>query len=431
VDEKGTGHASGILTTWREAPRSVKAMLLGVFVNKLAGFIQIFLVLFLTHRGFSGAQAGLALGVYAGGAVFGTFLGGALTDRLSARGATLISMTGSAVLILSILYLHMFPLLLAAVLLVSTIGQLYRPAAQTLITELTHDGRLVMVTAMYRLALNLGTTATPLIGAALVSISYNLLFWGESLAALTYALIALIALPGGSKEPAPDPEPVADTLPTASVAPAASRPTRGYLAILADWRYTVFLLAVLLMSTVYCQYTATLSLAITDGGLSMWWYSAVVSLNGFIIITCELLMTKLVQSWPLRLTTLAGFGLVAIGYGVYAIGMHPAVLVVGTLIWTLSEIIGAPTVFAYPAMAAPEHLRGRYIGAMQSFFSLGAAIGPVIGITLWNRIGQSVWLWVAVVSVAATVLGQIGIRTAAPRSETAAGPAAAEAPVAP
>jgi predicted MFS family arabinose efflux permease len=282
-----------------------------------------------------------------------------------------------------------------------------------MITELTPPSRLVLVTAMYRLGLNLGTTVTPLIGVALVSISYDLLFWGEALAALAYALIALIALPRRSR-----------TVEQAGQAhDSTDAPRGGYLAILADWRYTIFLGAVLLMSIVYCQYIATLPLAIADAGLSLWWYSAVICLNGAIVVTCELLMTKVVQNWPLRLTMLGGLGFVAIGYGIYAIAMVPAILVIGTLIWTLSEIIGAPTVFAYPGVIAPEGLRGRYIGAMQSMFGLGTALGPILGIALWNETGRWVWAWAAVVATLATVAGQIGIRPSAVQPKPAQAPA--------
>ncbi|GEM_PF-440721 len=398
----------GIRITWRETPRAARALLLGVFVNRLAGFIQIFLVLFLSHQGFSAGQAGLALGCYGGGAVVGTFVGGSLTDRLSPRSTALVSMVGSAVLIIVILNLRIYPLLVAAVFLVSTVGQLYRPMAQTLLAALTPGDRLVMVTAMYRLGLNLGTSAASLIGTALLTVSYSLLFWGEALAALAYAVIALIALPGHVTR-------LGETSEPAGAAPPrrASSGAGSYRAMLADRRYVVFLAAVFLISVVYCQYTAALPLAITRAGLNIWWYSAVVTLNALIVVTCELLMTKFVQRWPLRLTVFAGIGLVAIGYGVYAIAMVPALLIAGTLIWTLSEIIGAPTVFAYPAMAGPEHLRGRYIGAMQGLFGLGAAVGPIVGIMLWDHVGQSVWLWVAGVAALAIVAGQIGIRTTA------------------
>jgi MFS family permease len=392
--------AHGIVVTWRQLPLAVKALLLGVFINRLAAFIQIYLVLFLTHRGFSTGQAGIALGVYGAGAVLGSLLGGTLADRLTPRVATLISMGGSAVLIVSILYVRPYALILVAVTLVSLVAQMFRPAAQALITETVPVQRLVMVTAMYRLAINLGTTATPLLGAALLAVSYNLLFWGEAVAALLYAGIALVALPG-RKRPAAEAE-------RGSAEPAEAR--GGYLTMLADWRYTVFLTAVFLTSAVYIQYTSTLPLAIHDAGLSLWWYGAVVSLNSAVVIACELLMTRFVQNWPMRLTMFLGFIPVAIGYALYAIGMFPAVLVIGTLVWTSAEIIGAPTVFAYPGLTAPEHLRGRYIGAMQSLFGLGTAVGPIAGVLVWNHVGQAVWLWIAAVALLATVAAQVCIR---------------------
>jgi MFS family permease len=393
----------GVLATWRQTPRSARALLAGVFVNRLAGFLQIFLVLFLTHRGYSSGEAGLALGLYGAGAVVGTVIGGWLSDRLSARTVTLVSMMGSAGLLVAILYLRWYPLVLLAVILASAVGQLYRPAAQAMLTELTPASRLVMVTAMYRLCLNLGTTAAPLIGVALVSVSYDLLFWAEALAAMAYGLIALTALPRAAPR---------------EREPAAERPPRaGYLALLDDWRYLVFLVAFLLFCVVYAQYTAALPLAIVDAGLSTWWYGAVVTLNAFIVVTCEMAATRWVQGWPLRLTQLSGFGLLAIGYGIYAIDMAPVFLILGTLVWTLCEVVAAPTVYAYPGMVAPAHLRGRYFGAMQGTFGLASTLGPILGIVLYEQIGQQMFLWAAGIAVVATVIGRVGMR--APRTPDA------------
>lgn len=392
----------GVFATLRESPRAVKALLFGGFISRLAAFIQIYLVLFLTDRGFSATQAGLALGVYGAGAVVGSLAGGSLSDRLGARAVTLISMGGSALLIVSILYAPSYAMILLAVFMVSTVGQFYRPAAQTMLTELTPRHRVVMITAMYRLGLNLGMTAAPLIGAALLAVSYNALFWGEAAAALIFGGIVMFALPKrGPRVKATSAEAVKE-------APAEGR--TGYLAVLADWRYSVYLVAMLLTSIVYCQYTATLPLDISAAGISLWWYGAAVSLNGLIVITCELAMTKVVQKWPIRLTALLGLGLVSVGYAIYAISPLPIWFMLGTLVWTLSEIIGGPTTFAYPALAGPERLRGRYIGAMQSVFGLGTAIGPVIGTLVWFQVGRSVWLWAALVSAIATVAGLIGMR---------------------
>lgn len=386
----------GVLATFRQTPPAIKAILAGVFVGRLAGFLVIFLVVFLTERGFTTGQAGFALGLYGAGAVAGSFVGGWATDRLSARSATAISMLGSPVLLISILYVRSFPVIVAAVFLVGAVGQIYRPAAQYLITELTPPGQLVMVTAMQRLAMNLGTTVTPLIGTALLSVSYSLLFWAEAIASVAYGLIALVALPPKMK-------------PAAGETPVA-QPRAGYRAVMSDWRYLFFLAAVFLITVVYAQYTAALPLAIVSSGLSLWWYSAVVSLNAFIVATCEVLATKWVQNWPLRLTALSGYGLVAIGYTVYAIGITPALLILGTIIWTASEITGAPTTFAYPGMVAPVHLRGRYIGAMQTIFGLANAIGPVIGLALWAAVGNAVFAWAAAVAALSTLCALIGMR---------------------
>ena len=395
----------GVLATFRRTSPAVKAILAGVFVGRLAGFLVIFMVVFLTDRGFTTGQAGFALGVYGAGAVVGSFVGGWATDRLSARSATAISMLGTPVLIISILYLKTFPLIVLAVFLVGTVGQLYRPAAQYLITELTPPGQLVMVTAMQRLALNLGTTVTPLIGTALLSVSYSLLFWAEAAASVAYGLIALVALP-------PKMKPVETPGQAAVAAPRA-----GYRAVLSDWRYLFFLAAVFFITVVYAQYTASLPLAIVDSGLSLWWYSAVVSLNAFIVATCEVLATRWVQTWPMRVTALSGFGLVAIGYTVYAIGLAPALLILGTIIWTASEITGAPTTFAYPGMVAPVHLRGRYIGAMQTVFGLANAVGPVLGLAVWAAAGNAVFAWAAAVAALSTLCALIGMRL--PGSEPA------------
>ncbi|MDX2970025.1 MFS transporter [Kribbella solani] len=405
------GAGLGPIAIWRQTSLTSKALLFGVFVNRLGAFLQIFLVLFMTHKGFTAGQAGFALGVYGAGHVLGTFVGGWLTDRLSARAATLISMLGSGVLIVSILYIRPYWLILVAILVVSTVSMLNRPAAQAMLAELTKPGQLVMTMAMYRLAINLGTAVTPILGVALVSVSYDLLFWAEAFAAVLYSAIAWKFLPG---------KPTAEEAAAKAAARAAEK-RHGYRAVLADWRYDFYLAAVFLVTVVYCQYLAVLPLAIVDDGLSLWWYSLVVSANAIVVAVCEVPATKYVQTWPLRITAIAGFGLVAVGYGVYAIALIPALLIVGTIIWTASEIIGAPTTFAYPGMVAPPHLMGRYSGAMLTVFGLGNAVGPAVGVWAWSKLGQSFWLWAAAVAVLSAVCARIGMRR--PDAEPAKVPA--------
>ncbi|MFF1816807.1 MFS transporter [Kribbella sp. NPDC058245] len=395
VEEQGTG----IWQTIREAPAPVKALLVGVFVNKLGWFLQVFLVLFLTtSKGFTPVQAGTALGVYGGGSVIGLIIGGSLTDKIGPRAAVMISMFGMAGFVLAIAYVPNYATVIVVVALAGAVGQFYRPASAALLTELTQANRQVMTFAIYRLAMNLGTTAAPLIGAALVAISWNLLFIGEAIAALAYALVAIVALPGRKQAaPAESTEP---------------EPKGSYLAVLRDHKYVLFLVCMFINAAIYMQYLAVLPLHMKADGFSTWWYSAMVALNGFIVITCELLVTKVVQNKPARTVAMLGFVLLGGGLAFYALPGGLAIFVIGTLLWTLAEIVGGPTMFAYPGMAAPKPLLGRYVGGAHAMFGLGSALGPFLGVWVWNSAGTQVWLWCGALGAVGLVLAYFGMAPA-------------------
>lgn len=359
-------------------------------------------------------------------------MGGSLSDRLGPRSATLVSMVGTAVLVLGVLYARNFALLLVVVILLGGIGVVYRPAAAALLSELTPQHRQVMIMALYRLALNVGTTAAPLLGAALIAVSWNLLFWGEAAAALGYAVIAAFAVPrrAVSAEPAAASDPAASDAAASDAAASKKRELHGFLVVLSDRRFVLYLFALLINAAVYWQYVTVLPLAMRAAGLITAWYAAMVALNGGIVISCELLMTKVTQRWQPRIVVMLGFALLGAGMGLYSVPLGVGIFVAGTLTWTLAEIIAGPTVFAYPAMVAPEGLRGRYLGASQAMFALGVAIGPVAGVTVWHLFGRAVWLWCAAACVIGLLCARFGMRDiavtgdAATGTDTAAGTAA-------
>jgi MFS family permease len=425
VNKAGKVKGAAVLATFRDSPIAVKTIVAGVFINRLSGFLNIFLVLYLTSRGFSAGQASIALGSYGAGALVGVFIGGLLADRMGARNATVLSMASASVLTASLLFLPTYPLLLAAAVLVGLGGQLYRPAAATLLSELTPDDRQIMIFAMHRFGMNLGATAAPLVGLALFHFggqSYNLLFWGEALIAICYAVLAWVRLPGRAAladrtarlhGSAPD---------AARRAASGAEPSAGgrYRVMLRDRRYLVFLVAALLHTAVYSQYLSTLPLDVVASGLPMLWYTLAVSLNGFIVIAFELLLTKATQRWPFKVTIGAAFALLGIGVAGYGLPIGPAVIIACTVIWSVGEIIGGPALFAYPAVVSPRHMRSQYISSFQLVFGLGAAIGPAAGGILFSHIGHRVWPVLALGSLVATLLVLVVVRNPAPSPDGAA-----------
>ncbi len=112
----------------------------------------------------------------------------------------------------------------------------------------------------------------------------------------------------------------------------------------------------------------------------------------------------------MKLSIALTLGLLGVGVEVYGLPFGPAVILGGTLIWSLGEIIGGPATFAYPAVAAPARLKGHYIGSFQFMFGLGTAVGPAIGGWLFIRLGHGAWPVIALGSAVATVLVLIAVR---------------------
>jgi MFS family permease len=388
-----------------ESPLTVKIVLMGVFINRLGTFLNLFLVLYLTSKGYSAELAALALAVFGAGAVVGVLIGGTLANRLGLRNATALSMFGRFVIMASWLYLPSYALLLVATALVSLIGQIYRPVSATFLSEYTAEDRQVMIFALYRFGLNLGATAAPLLGLGLYYTAghrYDLVFWGEALVALAYSVIAWFVLPAKSRERKPERK-------LAGPSADPGKWSSGYLEVVRDRRYVVYLIAILIHSAVYVQYLSTLPLNVKAAGVAIAWYTLAVSLNGFIVIAFELLVTKVTQTWPMRLPIGLALGLLGVGVAMYGLPFGPAVILSGTLVWSLGEIIGGPAIFAYPAVIAPARLKGHYISSFQFMFGLGTAAGPAIGGWLFVELGHGAWPVLALGSVVATTLAMIAV----------------------
>ncbi|HLU27327.1 MAG TPA: MFS transporter [Glycomyces sp.] len=396
--------APRVWETFRDSPTAAKVVLAGVTVNRLSGFLQIFIVLYLTAEGFSAEQAVIAVGCYGAGAVVGALAGGTVTERFGPRAATVAGMAAMAVLTAALLYLPNFALLLVVVTGASACAQLFRPASSTLLATTVDTERQTMIFAMYRLGLNLGATGAPLVGYGLYHLggeSFVYVFWGEALIAAVYAALAFATLPAKSALPAGEAEPEPGS---------GGRARGGYAAVLADRRFALYLIATFLHSAVFVQYVTTLPLYVEDVGIALFWYTLAVSLNGAIVIAFELAVTKLTQRLSERVVLAVGFATVGIGVACYALPIGPAALIAGTLIWSLGEIVSGPAFFAHPAKAAPAALKAHYLGGFHFMFSLGIALGPLAGGWLYLHIGSMVWPAIATASAAAALIAWTCVR---------------------
>jgi MFS family permease len=399
---------AGVLAALRETPASVRYLLGGVFVNQLGAFVQTFMVLYLTVRGFSAGQAGIVIAAYSVGSILGGFVGGELIHRVGPRATITTAMIGSATVLAVVPLLvrpGLFGVLIVALMLAGLATQSYRPAAAVLLSDLMPADHTVMGFSMMRIALNLGAALSPLIAAALVLVDWNLLLWFDAATALGYAVLAFRLLPDVRIE--------RDTGKTAE--PATTGTRAAYRILVRDGRFWFFLASVLIGSVIYVQYTVALPLKIAAEGHSTGLYSAVLVTASAVLILCELKITSYVSRWPGYVAATLGTALMGLGVASYGLSGGSAVaLVASTVVFVFGIMINGPTMFAYPS-TFPAAVKARYISAHQATFGLGMALGPLVGVAAWVALGNGVWWLCGGLAVIAALCALLGMAAARPR----------------
>jgi MFS family permease len=386
-------------------PRPAWVLFGGTFINKFGNFLSIFLVLYLTSRGYSAATAGAALGVVGAGNLIGNVIGGSLADRLGRRSTIVVSMLGSGLFIILVPFVVNLVFLFILVGIVGVFAQIYRPAAGAILLDVVSDEQRTTAFAVYRLAINLGMAAGPIVGGIVSGHSYTWLFLGDAFSSLAYCLIALTMLP--------------ETGPRALATKKEARAketghSEGYRAIIAnDVPFIMFLCGIMAATYIYIQSTATLPLQVRDSGLPNSFYGLLLGMNAAVVVVCELPITNLVENLPPRTVIASGVGLLGAGFGLTALAHSAEFLILTVLIWTLAEMIMMPLATAYPGRFAPAQLRGRYQGSFGLAQTLSTVIGPVVGGYLYSRSHALNWAIcgiVALIGMAFIALSKPGAR---------------------
>ena len=396
---------AGVWRTLRETPLSAHVVLVGIFINQIAAFVQLFLVLFLTAKGFTAEQAGIALGFYSVGAIIGTFGGGALADLLGPRWTIVVSTGTQGLFTFSLTLFHSLVPICVAAGLSGAMARSSATASATLLFELVPKDRRVMMSAMRQWVTNGGLAVAPLVGAAMSAISWNLVFWTDGGTSLVYCAITAFVLRTAR---------ITKDAEKASGKTSSVQPRTGYAAILRDRKYLVYLLLMLANGLIHIQFFAVLPIMLLAERYPTWAYASLNAVAAILGFALQLRVTKKTQNWPIWLAVMGGWVLLVVGRAALGLPGGLVVLFVAMLIATAGVLIGGPAAFTHPVQVAPPGASARYIGLANAMFRLGYAIGPVLGILLWTHIGKGVWLVCLVVGLLITGPGIWSLRPADP-----------------
>jgi MFS family permease len=365
---------SSPITLVRGLPLPVRVLVLGTFVNRAGTMILPYLSIVLQRDfGLSPATTGLALLGYGAGTVVSILVGGVLTDVLGRRRTLAISLLGSGSVALAMAAAPTLAVLVALLMAFGFLAELYRPASTAIVSDLLSSHQRPLGFAALRLAVNFGFAVGMVMGGWLAGMNWRLLFVGDGLTTLAFALVVLAG--------------IQETRTASAPAEGGRIPDASFLR---DGPFLLTLLGSLLYSLVFFTDFTVLPLAVTgSGGYPPAVYGALVAVNGLLIGLFEMTVVDYVRRF--RRLRVAALGVLFTAGGFALVGYSRAWpwLLLSVVIWTIGEMLTVPQVMSFVSDWAPLRLRGRYMGAYGATWSVGMALGPPIFLPLHARLGDA------------------------------------------
>jgi DHA1 family multidrug resistance protein-like MFS transporter len=332
--------------------------------------VPLISVHYVDDLGWAAAAIGLVLGVRQLTQQGLTLVGGALADRLGAKGLICIGLLVRALGFAGMAWASTFPLLLGTTVLAALGGALFEAPRAAAIAALTNARNRARFYSLSGVIGGLGMTLGPLLGALLIKFDFSVVALTAAACFVVTFLLALLMLP--------------------QVRVAAERRGLwdGIGLALHDRPFMLFNLLLMGYWFMWVQMTISLPLIAKElSGLSesvSWLYM----LNAGMSVLLQYPLLRLSERWlrPMSLLTL-GMALMAIGLGnVALVGSVPALLAC-VACFSAGALLATPSQQTVTADLANPVALGSYFGVNSLALALGGGLGNFSGGVLYG-LGQ-------------------------------------------
>ncbi|MFC8519876.1 MDR family MFS transporter [Streptomyces sp. NPDC057257] len=375
-------------------PRAFWWLWTSTLVNRLGAFVATFMALYLTlDRGYSASYAGLVASLYGLGGVVSSIGAGVMTDRLGRRPTLVIAQSSTAASV-ALLGFVRDPVAIAAVaFLVGMASNASRPAVQAMMADIVRPEDRVRAFSLNYWAINLGFAVSSAGAGFIAEYSYLAGFLIEAGMTAVCALVVFLKLP--------------ESRPQRTAVEKAADHRVGLGTVLRDGRYMSVVGLSFLIALVFQQGAVGLPVAMGDAGFTPADYGMAIAVNGVLIVALQIPVTRFIEHRDPRRLLVVSALLAGYGFGLTAFAGSVGVFALTVCVWTLGEMINAPTQTGLVVRLSPVHGRGRYQGMYTLSWSVAALLAPLMSGFVIDRFGAE-WLWgtcAAVGTVAAVGYG--------------------------
>ncbi|WP_329077917.1 MFS transporter [Streptomyces niveus] len=362
-------------------PREFWWLWTSTLVNRLGAFVATFMVLYLTiERGYSASYAGLVASLHGLGGVVSAVGAGVMTDRLGRRPTLLIAQLSTAASV-ALLGFMQHPAAIAAVaFLVGMTSNASRPAVQAMMADIVKPEDRVRAFSLNYWAINLGFAISSVAAGFIAEYSYLAGFLGEAAMTLACAVVIFLKLPESRPERAPvegKSEPAAEV---------------GMRTVLRDGRFMSVVGLSFVVALIFQQGFVGLPVAMGTDGFSSSDFGMIIAFNGVLIVALQIPVTRFIEHRDTRRLLILSSALAGYGFGLTAFAGSLALYALAVLVWTIAEIINAPTQTSLVVRLSPVHGRGRYQGMYTMSWAVAGLVAPLMSGFLIDHYGAD-WLW--------------------------------------
>jgi MFS family permease len=395
-----------VLRNYLDLPRTIHILCVGTFINRAGTFVMMFLTFYLQERlQLGGLFATQAIGVFGLGTLLASIVGGQLADTIGRKTVMLVALLGGAGVLMVFGRITQPCWILAALWLFSFLSEMYRPAAQAMISDVVSEEQRPHAYGLMYIAINLGAAVAPLVGGSLATVAFEYLFWGDAATSAVYAIIIATSVSESLRKKPRESD--------ANISAAASA-CAAYQRVLGDGVFMRFCLGTFLLSCVFMQAMSTLPLFMKSLGFGPDVYGRSIALNGLLVVLLQIPMTHWIRRFPRQRMLMAAAVTTGVGFGLSGVADTQLTFALTVVIWTLGELMQSPLVPSVVSDLAPHDLRARYFGLLTMCFSGGNLIAAPIGGWVLTQKGPA-WLWggcVAVGLLSAALFATVQVRPA-------------------
>jgi MFS family permease len=188
-------------------------------------------------------------------------------------------------------------------------------------------------------------------------------------------------------------------------------PEGAWATVLRDRPYRLLWAVQLVFSTAMMVLNFAMPIYIvTVLGLPGWVTGAVFTINTVMIGFGQGLVVRGMtghRRWRVLVLTNLVFAasfVVLLGASGSSVVLATVVVLLGSVVYTVGELLGSPVLGALGAEAAPDHLRGRYLSLIQLAWTISGAATPVAFAWLLDRGTTPIWVALGVLALVGAAL---------------------------